>query len=111
MKTVTLYALIGFTLMLLINIYYLVANIGGIFDRINLLWIIPRFIQIVAIALITYFFFALHKKQNKRKKQLSWAYLEPFYGFFPFSSVKAVISMRYIYGATGYQIPHIIFSK
>lgn len=68
MKKITLYALIGFAVMLLLNIFYLGNNIymycSDLVENYNPLWIVTNFVRIVATALITYFFFALYKKQN-----------------------------------------------
>ena len=68
MKRITLYALIGFALMSLLSIFYLGNSIylycSGLVENYNPLYIVTNFIRVIAIALITYFFFALYKKQS-----------------------------------------------
>lgn len=67
MKKATLCALIGFAILILVNLYYFINSciLVSEMPEYNMFYVFINLIRTLAIAGIWYFFFILYKKQPK----------------------------------------------
>jgi uncharacterized protein YraI len=68
MKRITLFAVIGFTLLLLSSLYYFGVNVNAYLGEIEnypIIHVILSFLRVIAYCFIIYFFVVLYKKQKQ----------------------------------------------
>lgn len=67
MKKATLFAVIGFGILIITNLYYLINSISLLsqVESYYVMYVVLNFLRLAATCGIWYFFFTLYKKQPK----------------------------------------------